>query len=143
MPPPAGIARRPSLAGGRSGHADDSDDRGGIALAEVLPTLKAAVWEAWADGLALVSLDFGDYEGARPFLDRSYRKPGLRWLDRVCPIDVRQVADYLRVGDSHLSIDYRLILASGELLWVRHWLLRSSARENGKTLLRGLIAAIP
>ncbi len=114
-------------------------------LPTVLPLMQAAVWEAWADTLELISMDVGRGDRSGSLLDSSLQQPGLRWLERVCLLDLRQVEAFFTLDESDLagrSIDYRIILASGELLWVRHWLLRRSVSAEGRTCLHGLIMAI-
>jgi signal transduction histidine kinase len=115
-------------------------------LPSILPLLQATVWEAWGDTLELISMDFGRCEQSALFFDHSLQEPGSRWLDRICPLDLNRVKTFLAAGESvpaHPSIDYRVILASGELLWVRHWPLARSTGDRGRIRLSALIMAIP
>ncbi|HWZ94463.1 MAG TPA: sensor histidine kinase [Opitutaceae bacterium] len=126
-----------------SGHNRDASRHG--LLPSILPLLQAAIWEAWADTLELISFDSGRCEEATTLLDRVGQKPGARWLDRVCPLDLHEVKAFFALDASDLarrSIDYRIILAPGELLWVRHWLLHRLVGDNGRASLSGLIVAI-
>jgi signal transduction histidine kinase len=112
----------------------------------VLPLLQATIWEAWGDTLELIAMDSGRCEPSALFLDPSLQQPGTRWLDRICPLDLRQTEAFLTSDQSataQSSIDYRVILTSGELLWVRHWLLHRSTESSGRIRLTGLIMAIP
>ncbi|HXC01279.1 MAG TPA: sensor histidine kinase [Opitutaceae bacterium] len=126
-----------------------SHDRGatkGDFLSSVLPLLQAAIWEAWADTLELISLDPGRGEEAAVLLARFMPQSGARWLERVCPLDFPEVKAFFALDESDLlrrSIDYRIVLATGELLWVRHWLLRWLTGDGGRIRLTGLIMAIP
>jgi signal transduction histidine kinase len=121
-------------------HANQDD-----LLPEILPLLQAAIWEAWADTLELISMDLGQCEETALIFDCSLQQPGAGWLDRVCPLDLREVRAFFDLGESDLarrSIDYRIILAPGELLWVRHWLLRRIVGDDGRARLSGLIMVI-
>ena len=114
-------------------------------LPAILPLLPAAVWEAWSDTLELIAIAAGGDEGGAQFLDASLQRPGLCWLERVCLLDLRQVQAFFTLDESDLAgraIDYRVILDSGELVWVRHWLLRRSAGDGGRIRLHGLVMAI-
>lgn len=132
-------------ARGRAFAAKQSQNGGKDRLPAILPLLPAAVWEAWSDTLELISLEAGGGEGRAEFLDRSLQLPGLRWLERVCLLDLRQVKAFFTLDETDLAgraIDYRVILDSGELVWVRHWLLRRSAAAGGRARLHGLVMAI-
>jgi len=122
-----------------------ADSSGGMPFTAVLPLLQAATWEAWGDSLVVRSLNFGESHRPSGFLDRSYHRVGFAWLERVCPLDTRRVQGFFtsEPSDSHSSIDYRLILANGELLWVRHWLWRRLVQPDGRIILQGVITAIP
>jgi signal transduction histidine kinase len=112
----------------------------------ILPLLQAAIWEAWADTLELISFDPGRCEKTVLLGDRSLQQPGMAWLDRICPLDLPEVRSFFALDESvyaNRSIDYRLILATGELLWVRHWLLRRLVGDGGQARLSGLIVAVP
>jgi len=114
-------------------------------LPTILPLLTAAIWEAWADKLELISLDAGREREAAVFLDRSLQRPGCSWRDRVCLLDLRQVDAFFSLDETDLAgraIDYRLILENGELVWVRHWLLRRSMESDGRVRLHGLVRVI-
>jgi signal transduction histidine kinase len=136
----------PAAPGSFFGPGHDRDASQDDLLPSILPLLQAAIWAAWADTLELVSMDPGRCEEAALLLDRSLRQPGTRWLDRVCRLDLPEVEAFFALDESDLarrSIDYRVILATGERLWVRHWLLRRSAEAGGRVRLSGLIMAIP
>jgi signal transduction histidine kinase len=108
--------------------------------------LQAAIWEAWADTLELISMDPGRCGETALLLDRSLQQPGIPWLDRVDRLDLPEVKAFFALDESDLarrSIDYRVILPTGEPLWVRHWLLRRLVGDGGRVRLSGLIMAIP
>lgn len=78
-------------------------------------------------------------------MDPSFRRPGLCWRDRVCLLDLHQVEAFFSLDETDLAgraIDYRLILENGELVWVRHWLLRRSTDRDGRVRLHGLVMVI-
>jgi signal transduction histidine kinase len=128
------------------GLRQDREDNPDGLLTSVLPLLQAAIWEAWADTLELISMDPGLCEETAGLSDRSLQQPGMGWLDRICPLDLSEVRSFFALDEvvhTSRSIDYRLILATGELLWVRHWLLRRLAGDGGRARLSGLIRAIP
>ena len=115
-------------------------------LASILPLLQAAVWEARADTLELIAMDPGRCDGEALLFHDSLQRPGTRWLERVCPLDLPEVKAYFALDQSDLarrSIDYRVILDAGDLLWVRHWLLCPLTDVDGRIRLSGLIMAIP
>ena len=128
------------------GQTQDLDGSKDNFLPSILPLLQAAIWKAWADTLELISMDPGRCKETALLLDRSLQQPGARWLDRVCPLDLSEVTAFFALDESDLarrSIDYRVILATGELLWVRHWLLCRLTGDGGRARLSGLIMAIP
>jgi signal transduction histidine kinase len=115
-------------------------------MPSILPLLQAAIWEVWADTLELIAMDPGWCDGKTSLFHESLQRPGARWLDRVCPLDLPEVKAFFALDESDLarrSIDYRVILDRGDLLWVRHWLLRPLTAIDGRIRLSGLIMAIP
>lgn len=114
-------------------------------LQQIMRTAQLAVWEAVDAPLELISLDGGSRE--RPFdLSSSQTAPGAPWMDSIYPSDrarLRHHLDASRPKRPAKSVDYRLIVGDGELLWVRHWVLRNAASPEGRRHFRGLIMAIP
>ncbi len=103
-------------------------------LPTILPLLQAAIWKAWADTLELIAMDPGQCQEATLLFDRSLQQAGTGWLDRVCHLDLPEVKAFFALDESDLarrSIDYRVILATGERLWVRHWLLGRLTEDCG------------
>jgi signal transduction histidine kinase len=132
--------------GSFSGSNNDRDASRDDLLPSILPLLQAAVWEAWADTLELIAMDPGRCEKTALFSDCSFQRPGVAWLDWICPLDLTEVRAFFALDKSDLgrrSIDYRIILATGELLWVRHWLLGQRVGDDGRARLSGLVLAIP
>jgi signal transduction histidine kinase len=118
-------------------------------LDQVLRTLGIALWEAWDKSGELITLQGGGSRTERVFALHPYQsRPGARWTENVYPPDRRRLELYLQntdAADPRSSVDYRLILGDGELLWVRHWLVSRSTdpHRRGRARVRGLIMAIP
>jgi signal transduction histidine kinase len=123
----------------------DCDENPDSLLTSVLPLFQAAIWEVWAGTLELILLNPGQNENGAQTFDPSFQQPGICWLDRVYALDRAEVSAFFSLAESdpaRRSIDYRVMLPTGELLWVRHWLLRRSTEANGGVRLTGLIGAI-
>lgn len=115
-------------------------------LDQIMPVLQAAIWEAWLDPLELIALNFGRSDQPAIALDPMQTRAGAAWADCVYPSDRERVMTFLirpETAGPVKSIDYRLIVGEGELLWVRHWTLHRAEGGGGRTRLRGLITAIP
>ena len=112
----------------------------------IIPTLKTGMWEATHEKLRLISLNFGRTDQPLVSLSKARLRDGVYWDDSACPLDKERMKSFLRRPDSadgRKSVEYRLILDNGELLWVRHYLLQRVPGLAGQTVLRGLITAIP
>ncbi|MES2694265.1 MAG: PAS domain-containing sensor histidine kinase [Verrucomicrobiota bacterium] len=115
-------------------------------LAQIMPVARIVLWEAWEEPLQLISLHFG--QTTRPIFafEPSQFENGSPWEESVYPADREKLRTFLGSPDvvrTEKSIDYRLIVADGELLWVRHWLLHRSAPEAGRRRLQGMLMPIP
>jgi signal transduction histidine kinase len=111
----------------------------------IIPTLKTGIWEAAHDTLKLISLNFGHSERPLIVVDKAQMSEGVCWSDFVCPLDKDRVKTFLGKANSAAagkSVDYRIIVGNGELLWVRHHLLQRVSAPDGQITLRGLITAI-
>ena len=116
-----------------------------VVAESLLPAFQAVLWEARGDPWELVALTYGP--GARPFLQLEGLEPEwrIRWIDHVYPLDRLKLEEFLAMpadGGSRAAIEYRLILASGELLWVRHWILHRGRDADGRPRLIGVIGVI-
>ena len=114
-------------------------------LHEIMAALKAALWEAWGDPLELIALEFG--AGVRPFLDldQAGADGAVAWLEHVYPPDRAGLEAFFsgaRSLPARRPLDYRMIHASGELLWVRHWILERRLGAGRRVRWRGLLTAI-
>jgi signal transduction histidine kinase len=115
-------------------------------LAQIMPVARLALWEAWDEPLELISLQFGRAERPTLPLETSQMEPGASWNENVYPGDRETLRAFLDTSDAvrtAKSVDYRLIVAEGELLWVRHWLLFRSPPEAGRRRLQGMLMPIP
>lgn len=129
-----------------TGRRETPNEAYGDGLRSILPLLQAALWNAWADTFELISIDPGQGEAPSSLFDSSLRRPGVKWLNEVCPLDRSEVKAFFALDESDLagrSIDYRIARPAGEPVWVRHWLLRRSVESGGRIRLSGLIMAIP
>ncbi len=116
-----------------------------VAAESLLPAFQAVLWEARGDPWELVALTYGP--GARPFLQLEGlgQDRRIRWLEHVYPLDRLKLEEFLAMpagGGSRGAIEYRLILASGEFLWVRHWILHRGQGADGRPRLTGVIGDI-
>ena len=112
----------------------------------VMPIVQLAVWEAWDEPLELISLNFGRSTRPAFALEPVQLQPGASWNESVYPHDRERLRTFLGSADAvraGKSVDYRLIISEGELLWVRHWLLQRAPLEGGRRRLQGLLMAIP
>jgi signal transduction histidine kinase len=115
-------------------------------LAQIMPVARLALWEAWDEPLELISLQFGRAEKPTLPLETSQMEAGAPWNENVYPGDRETLRAFLDAADAvrtAKSVDYRLIVAEGELLWVRHWLLFRSPPEAGRRRLQGMLMPIP
>lgn len=115
-------------------------------LGRIMPAAHLALWEAWEPSLALIGLDFG--QAPQPILpmEPAQMEPGTVWTENVYPSDREKLKTFLASPDAvrnGKSVDYRLIVSEGELLWVRHWLLHRSAPQDGRRRLQGMLMPIP
>lgn len=111
-----------------------------------MPVARLVLWEAWDDPLELISLQFGRTEKATLPLEPSQMEAGAPWNENVYPGDRDALHAFLESPDAvrpGKSVDYRLIVAEGELLWVRHWLLNRSPAQAGRRRLQGMLMPIP
>lgn len=114
----------------------------------MLGVLQTAFWEADALTGANVHLDPGR-SGLPVFTleaEVGTQPDGVTgWLRFVCPLDranwIAFVDAFERVPAPR-ALEYRMVLANGELLWVRHWLLERVERA-GQPRHRGALTAIP
>lgn len=144
--PQAPAAISPAPAFGSVSGAPFAYDSEGPILHQIMPLAGLALWEAWSDSLELIDLDTGSGAQSSFALDPAQRQPGSQWSESVYPPDREKLEAYLASADPAQrmrSIDYRLIVGEGELVWVRHWLLSRSPVAQGRRRLRGLLMAIP
>lgn len=122
-----------------------SDAAPAALLAQLMPLVGLALWQAWSDPLELIAFSAGPTANRHFPLDPAQLQPGTPWDDSVYPPDRDRVHAFL--AGSQLpaaAIEYRLIVGEGELLWVRHWLLsRSAPSPRGRRRLLGFLMAIP
>jgi signal transduction histidine kinase len=114
-------------------------------LDAVMPTLKAGIWEAAHDSLRLISLNFGRTDRPLLVIEKDRLQEGVSWNDFVCPLDKERVRSFLGKSSSaggRKSVEYRIVVGNGELLWVRHHVLQRVLAPDGQIILRGLITAI-
>jgi signal transduction histidine kinase len=115
-------------------------------LAEIMPVARLVLWEAWDHPLDLIALHFGKTDRPTLALEPAQMEPGTSWTENVYPSDREKLEafldspDVLRPGK---SVDYRLIVAEGELLWVRHWVLHRTAGTERRRRLQGMLMPIP
>ncbi len=114
-------------------------------LQQIVALAGLALWEAWGDSMELIELELG--AGAQSVfpLEPAQRQPGALWIESVYPPDRDKLYSLLSTPKSKhrsRSVDYRLIVGEGELLWVRHWQLSRTSTRDGRYRLRGLLMAI-
>jgi signal transduction histidine kinase len=104
------------------------------------------LWEAREPGLQLTSLQFG----VGPTLDPGFRPADAgadgRWMEVVHPADQERVRALLcaeETARTGRAVEYRLMLAGGDYLWVRHWVLHRLVRRGGERRLQGVLLPIP
>lgn len=118
----------------------------GAMLDEVMARLHLAIWEAWESDLALININFGPRQDPVWSFEPGQIAAGSSWEQSVYPRDRERVKSFLSRGDAFRrgeSIDYRVIVAEGELLWIRHWPLSRLPSSDGRDRARGLLMAIP
>lgn len=131
-----------SAAAPRAEAREDSDGP----LAQIMPLMRLALWEAWDDPLELIALQFGRSDGPTLPLEAAQMEPGASWNENIYPGDQESVRAFLDAPETvrtGKSVDYRLIVAEGELLWVRHWLLQRDDSQEGRRRFQGLLLPIP
>ena len=114
-------------------------------LDAIISTLKTGIWEASQSDLRLISLRFGNTDRPILGLEEDQIREGLCWHDVVCPLDKERVRSFFMNSDSVIgrkSIDYRIVVESGELQWVRHHIVQRVPGPDGQPTLRGIITAI-
>jgi len=114
-------------------------------LDAIIGTLKTGIWEATHDELKLISLNFGHSDRPILAIGKAQLEEGVYWNDFICPLDKERVRTFLGKASSaggRKSVDYRIIVGNGELLWVRHHLLQRLHSRDGQIILRGLVTAI-
>jgi signal transduction histidine kinase len=119
---------------------------GTTVLDRIMPIAGLALWEARTGPLELTGLQTGDRKRSPFQLAAAQTRPGAPWTESVYPADRDKVLSFItpvRPGRHDRSIDYRLIVGEGELLWVRHWLLDRSPGADGRAAVRGILMAIP
>lgn len=144
--PQAAAAITPAPAFGSVSGAPFAYDSEGPILSQIMPLAGLALWEAWSGSLELLDFDTGASVQSAFALDPALCQPGAKWTEGVYPPDREKLEAYLASADPAQrtrSIDYRLIVGEGELVWVRHWLLSRSPAMAGRHRLRGLLMAIP
>lgn len=115
-------------------------------LARVMGATGLMLWEAREPGLRLTSLQFG----VGPTLDPGIRPADTgaegRWMDVIHPADRERVRGLLcdeETARTGRALEYRLLLAGGDFLWVRHWVLHRLSRRGGERRLQGILLPIP
>lgn len=114
-------------------------------LRQIIGLAGLALWEAWGDSMELIELELGTGAQSVFPLEPAQRQPGACWIESVYPPDRDKLYSLFDVSASKhcsRSVDYRLIVGEGDLLWVRHWPLPSPATRGGRCRLRGLLMAI-
>jgi signal transduction histidine kinase len=117
-----------------------------MSLHQAMPLVGFAVWEAISHPVELVSLAAGAPAATVFALSPAQKLTGTPWAENIYPPDRKRVLNFLngaRAIDKSSSIDYRLIVAEGELLWIRHLLVSRGPARGHRTRLRGLLIAIP
>lgn len=115
-------------------------------LDEIMARLQLAHWEAWDRSLELIRVTFSGEQDAVWAFEPVQVAAGVPWEQSIYPRDRERVKTFLTRPDNGRpseSIDYRVIVADGELLWIRHWPLARAAEPDGRFRLRGLLMAIP
>jgi signal transduction histidine kinase len=110
-----------------------------------MPLVRFAVWEAVNRPVELVSLAAGDPAATVFALSPAQRLAGTAWSESIYPPDRKRVLNFLdgtkAIGTSR-SIDYRLIVGDGELLWIQHVLVSRRPAGGNRSRLQGLLVAI-
>jgi len=117
----------------------------GAFLQQIIGLAGLALWEAWGDSMELIELELGTGAQSVFSLEPAQRQPGTLWIENVYPTDRDKLYSLLNASRSKRrsrSVDYRLIVGDGELLWVRHWQLARTSTRDGRCRLRGLLMAI-
>lgn len=115
-------------------------------LDQIMARLQLAQWEAWDSPLELIRVNFRGKPNPVWAFEPEQLIAGAPWEQGIYPRDRERVKAFLaRSTPPHPreSIDYRLIVAEGELLWIRHWPLSRTPAANGRARLQGLLMAIP
>lgn len=113
-------------------------------LRQVMAVAHIAWFEAWHDSLELIRFHASD--GCSFALDPSQVKAGTSWYDNVYPTDrarLRAFLSQVNGAETKTSVDYRLIVGDGELLWVRQWTLERQMTRGRRARVRSAIMAIP
>jgi signal transduction histidine kinase len=115
-------------------------------LARVMGVTGLMLWEVREPGLVLTSLQ----AGVGPSLDAGCRSvdpgPEGRWMDVVHSADRERVREQLideETARCGRAVEYRLLIAGGGILWVRHWVLHRLTRRGGERRLQGVLLPIP
>jgi signal transduction histidine kinase len=115
-------------------------------LARVMGVTGLMLWEVREPGLVLTSLQ----AGVGPTLDVGLGPvdpgPEGRWMDAVHPADQERVREQLideETARCGRAVEYRLLLAGGGFLWVRHWVLHRLTRRGGERRLQGVLLPFP
>ncbi len=110
------------------------------ALADLHEALHTATWVACGQSLRLLRL-----EGPGEQSPLAALRPGAAssWLEHVWPWDVARVSNFLLADVAEVSpvLEYRISVAGGTPLWVRHWLFGRVERGSAVEL-RGVLQAI-
>lgn len=101
-------------------------------LSPLMAAAGLALLEAWEDPLEVNWIVTGR-DADWGFVPAQIA-PGAHWEDNIYPGDRDRLRIFLETpgtSASPRSVDYRLIVGEGELLWVRHWIL-GRLREPGQ-----------
>ena len=113
-------------------------------LRKILALTHVALFDAWLDSLELIR--FESVDASLFALEPAQVKAGTSWYDNVYPTDRVKLRSFLartHAPQSKSSVDYRVIVGDGELLWVRQWTLDIHPMRGRRTRLRAAVMAIP
>jgi signal transduction histidine kinase len=144
------VTPAPHLPGHNRSIADLPDAENAVGtdllLRQIMAVARIAVWDARCDSLELIRFNAAPGQTSPFGLSPAQIEPGASWLDSIYPADHAKLRAYLhRINGTQprSSVDYRLIVGEGELLWVRHWTLGRFSRKNERPWIRSAIMPIP
>lgn len=115
-------------------------------LTRILGVTGLMLWEADEQGLAATTLQGGVSPSLTAAPCPADPGPGGRWTEIVHPADRERVCESLAAEETARTgrpVEYRLLMAGGGFVWVRHWVLHRLNRRDGMRRLQGVILPIP